>query len=252
MDNNASLSESELDELENFLLYERCPESSMMIDTLHGFFTAIVLTPANLVTTHWLRWVWDMDEGEFAPEFETVEEANHILGLIMRYYNSIVSMIDEGQFEPVFMEMNIGSGSEFLDAGGWCEGFIFGVELFSEYWQTLIKKHPALIEPMKLLGTEKGQQTIRRKGLDNPRTLRTIYETIPTVVVALHEYFRPQREWEVATINNSIDSKKHRVAGSSPLPKTHSAKVGRNEPCPCGSGKKYKKCCGMVEMLGVS
>ena len=21
------------------------------------------------------------------------------------------------------------------------------------------------------------------------------------------------------------------------------AKVGRNEPCPCGSGKKYKKCC---------
>ena len=23
-----------------------------------------------------------------------------------------------------------------------------------------------------------------------------------------------------------------------------SPKVGRNEPCPCGSGKKYKKCCG--------
>ena len=22
------------------------------------------------------------------------------------------------------------------------------------------------------------------------------------------------------------------------------AKVGRNDPCPCGSGKKYKKCCG--------
>jgi SWIM/SEC-C metal-binding protein len=29
-------------------------------------------------------------------------------------------------------------------------------------------------------------------------------------------------------------------------PKTQEAekKVGRNEPCPCGSGKKYKKCCG--------
>ena len=22
-------------------------------------------------------------------------------------------------------------------------------------------------------------------------------------------------------------------------------KIGRNEPCPCGSGKKYKKCCGV-------
>lgn len=25
-----------------------------------------------------------------------------------------------------------------------------------------------------------------------------------------------------------------------------SAKIGRNEPCPCGSGKKYKKCCGII------
>jgi preprotein translocase subunit SecA len=27
-----------------------------------------------------------------------------------------------------------------------------------------------------------------------------------------------------------------------------SKKVGRNDPCPCGSGKKYKKCCGMNEV----
>jgi len=26
--------------------------------------------------------------------------------------------------------------------------------------------------------------------------------------------------------------------------KRSTAKVGRNAPCPCGSGKKYKKCCG--------
>jgi hypothetical protein len=30
---------------------------------------------------------------------------------------------------------------------------------------------------------------------------------------------------------------------SHPIHRTES-KVGRNEPCPCGSGKKYKKCCG--------
>jgi SWIM/SEC-C metal-binding protein len=29
-----------------------------------------------------------------------------------------------------------------------------------------------------------------------------------------------------------------------PKPMTAEKKVGRNEPCPCGSGKKYKKCCG--------
>lgn len=29
-----------------------------------------------------------------------------------------------------------------------------------------------------------------------------------------------------------------------PQPAVKAAKVGRNDPCPCGSGKKYKKCCG--------
>ena len=29
-----------------------------------------------------------------------------------------------------------------------------------------------------------------------------------------------------------------------PKPRETQKKVGRNEPCPCGSGKKYKKCCG--------
>ena len=30
-----------------------------------------------------------------------------------------------------------------------------------------------------------------------------------------------------------------------PEPKESEKKVGRNDPCPCGSGKKYKKCCGI-------
>ena len=30
------------------------------------------------------------------------------------------------------------------------------------------------------------------------------------------------------------------------LPITNETKVGRNEPCPCGSEKKYKKCCGKI------
>ncbi|HHW13378.1 MAG TPA: hypothetical protein GXX28_00395, partial [Firmicutes bacterium] len=30
------------------------------------------------------------------------------------------------------------------------------------------------------------------------------------------------------------------VDGTRPV---HKQKIGRNDPCPCGSGKKYKKCC---------
>ncbi len=32
-------------------------------------------------------------------------------------------------------------------------------------------------------------------------------------------------------------------SGPAPIRSTH-PKVGRNDPCPCGSGKKYKQCCG--------
>ena len=36
------------------------------------------------------------------------------------------------------------------------------------------------------------------------------------------------------------------VDGGKPKKKTPKkvSKIGRNEPCPCGSGKKYKQCCG--------
>ncbi len=34
----------------------------------------------------------------------------------------------------------------------------------------------------------------------------------------------------------------HEATAASPVTRT---KIGRNEPCPCGSGKKYKKCCGL-------
>ncbi|MGD9157403.1 MAG: YchJ family protein [Desulfobacteraceae bacterium] len=44
-----------------------------------------------------------------------------------------------------------------------------------------------------------------------------------------------------------IDSKWVFMDGIVPKPKQvirEAPKIGRNEPCPCGSGKKYKKCCG--------
>ena len=44
----------------------------------------------------------------------------------------------------------------------------------------------------------------------------------------------------VATSGDGTDQKR-------PVRKTESQKVGRNDPCPCGSGKKYKKCCGRSE-----
>ena len=42
---------------------------------------------------------------------------------------------------------------------------------------------------------------------------------------------------------NILPSEENKVAGSV-ISNAKKNKVGRNDPCPCGSGKKYKKCCG--------
>jgi uncharacterized protein YecA (UPF0149 family) len=36
----------------------------------------------------------------------------------------------------------------------------------------------------------------------------------------------------------------HQHGSEDPPPSEQKGKIGRNDPCPCGSGKKYKKCCG--------
>ena len=40
------------------------------------------------------------------------------------------------------------------------------------------------------------------------------------------------------------DLKTNNAGGDTPAPVTKKKETGRNEPCPCGSGKKYKNCCG--------
>jgi preprotein translocase subunit SecA len=60
-----------------------------------------------------------------------------------------------------------------------------------------------------------------------------------TTIDALEKEFerKKQRELEVARFAGSGGS-------SEPIQRSTGSKVGRNDPCPCGSGKKYKKCHG--------
>jgi len=45
----------------------------------------------------------------------------------------------------------------------------------------------------------------------------------------------PDKPEDIADLEIMLNPPKQMIAGK---------KIGRNEPCPCGSGKKYKKCCG--------
>ncbi|MBZ4194970.1 MAG: SEC-C domain-containing protein [Candidatus Contendobacter sp.] len=46
--------------------------------------------------------------------------------------------------------------------------------------------------------------------------------------------FEPDKPEDISDLENALNP---------PIP-VQSEKISRNDPCPCGSGKKYKKCCG--------
>ena len=52
------------------------------------------------------------------------------------------------------------------------------------------------------------------------------------------------RRTELALVSGPDRSGSAGQPSSPQQPVRHAGKVGRNDPCPCGSGKKYKKCCG--------
>ncbi|MGD9164120.1 MAG: SEC-C metal-binding domain-containing protein, partial [Chromatiales bacterium] len=67
------------------------------------------------------------------------------------------------------------------------------------------------------------------RGHDLPDAeAETIKQAITPNVRSIHAYWLERREGYPPS--------------SSPV-RRNASKVGRNDPCPCGSGKKYKKCC---------
>lgn len=85
---------------------------------------------------------------------------------------------------------------------------------------------------LKILNIEKGQENDEEGIVEFQASYREKGQ-----VRQLHEISRFEKK----------DGRWFYVDGEMPKPETvrHEAqKVGRNDPCPCGSGKKYKKCCG--------
>jgi preprotein translocase subunit SecA len=78
--------------------------------------------------------------------------------------------------------------------------------------------------------------------LPPPPPKREIPARIPTTTIdAIEKEFerKKQRELEAARMASSSSGSRE------PVQRNAGSKVGRNDPCPCGSGKKFKKCHGV-------
>ncbi|WP_291463635.1 PBPRA1643 family SWIM/SEC-C metal-binding motif protein [Desulfobacula sp.] len=82
------------------------------------------------------------------------------------------------------------------------------------------------------LGTEKKPAVVNVQTEERLKEVSSIFEEKGwTFIIELE----PDKPEDITDLDILLNPQKTKIVEN---------KVGRNEPCPCGSGKKYKKCCG--------
>ena len=82
------------------------------------------------------------------------------------------------------------------------------------------------------IGTEKRPAVVRVQTEERLKEVASIFEEKGWQYTIELEPDKPE---DIIALEILLNPVKTKIAEK---------KVGRNEPCPCGSGKKYKKCCG--------
>ncbi|MEW8665828.1 MAG: UPF0149 family protein [Candidatus Thiodiazotropha endolucinida] len=228
-DLNHPLSEEEIERLDQFLLNriddqfvaEGMDEGIFDISTLDGFLTAIASGPVTIPPSVWLPSIW----GDFEPEWENEEAFSEILSLLIRHLNGIVTTLMEypEDFEPLYLE-RIVENKTVLIVDEWCEGYHRGTELSPDHWRSGGKEMAALLSPI-LAFTAATDWKGHGKSYD---VVESIQLKIAPNARQIHAYWLSRRD---------------EIPQDELIKKREQPLVGRNDPCPCGSGKKYKKCC---------
>jgi len=233
------LSDEETDELDGFLMSDATSDETMMLDCLDGFLTAIVSGPVMVKPTEWLPRVWGATERD-EPTFDTFEQAERISSLIIRQMNGIIWSLqqDPDAFDPIFDTVVYpDSPREYSDGEMWAYGYISGIDLQRQSWNAFFDEPISadVLRPIYLLGAD--DVTPEEEELTKtPEQREELSNQIPASVAWMYRFWQPYR---TAMAERSIAASFQR----------EHPKVGRNDPCPCGSGKKFKKCCGASTVL---
>lgn len=222
--------EANLIQLDTFLKSGDAPLECMTLSDLDGFLTGIAVGPEPIPPREWLPVVW----GEEAPTFVNEAQARVVLDAIMGRYNEILREIDEGAPQPILWRASDGA----TIASDWAKGFAKAMALRLGLWDQLARsKVRILLAPIMLLSFDGAFET--KTGLDlsskeKSQAMEKGAYALPFTIRAMHEYWR------------TPDSEKSKFAADlkTTVKTGNTLKVGRNDPCPCGSGKKFKKCCG--------
>ncbi|HEY0878706.1 MAG TPA: UPF0149 family protein [Zeimonas sp.] len=209
-------------------------ENAMVVEEIDGFLAALACVPDPIPEDELLAHVLgseasDDDEAAPAPVAVPPGVLAEVGTLLRRHAGRVVAALDAGDFGPVLSYDEDGNA----DGIAWAVGFLRGVELHPDSWDTLLDEKDfgdALDALESLAATLDGDRAAETRP---PAERDALIDRMIADVADIHEFFRPHREAGTTPAAMRVET----VRRATP-------KVGRNEPCPCGSGRKYKGCCG--------
>lgn len=231
---HAPLSDAELDELDRLL---NAFDNSCSLEELDGLLCALVLGPVTVMPSEWLPVV--IGEGE--PEWETEDDGRRTLELLMRHWNTIAQgfredwsglTADQGSELMYFPILDKPEESGYPLGEGWARGFRDGLNWLEEqHWDALEQDDECVALLNLVAAFDTGEKS---PGIPLSEDERD--EVISMLVAGLQYLYVFWRRWL-------------QVVNAPRVPMRADDLPGRNDPCPCGSGQKFKKCCGAPEKL---
>jgi uncharacterized protein len=209
-------------------------EETMLIEELDGFIAGLLVCPDLIKPGEWLPIVWHRDSGDPQSSFDNLDHAKRVIGLVMEHYNAVARTLMERPdlYSPLFA-VDKRNGDVLWEL--WIEGFEKVVKLRPAAWQRLLRSDAETATAMRGMLTlvDVASSAHPMPKNDSDAVTAVAPDNIARYIVTLNA-------WRIANCHPM------QSAGLRPQPPFASGrKIGRNDPCPCGSGKKYKKCCGL-------
>ena len=227
--------DTDLDRLQDVLNAIPAERDGMTIGELDGYVAGLIVCPEMILPSEWLPGVWG---GEH--EFGDVAEAEATIAAVMEHYNRIARELAKHpeDYAPVF-EIDPNGGETLWEP--WIDGFERAMRLRPDAWEEIAlsddEEASASISMIVALNDcYYGRSELTEEAEDDFD--RMAPGLIPEFVRNLNAWTKSRH----TGIRGSSDVSPH-VRFGREEPTAFGRKVGRNEPCPCGSGRKYKRCC---------
>lgn len=227
------LIDDELDQLDDLLLSFLMEANGMLLSEFDGFCAGLIVCPEMVMPGEWLPCVWGND-----PEhLETLEDIQAAMDLIMRHYNDVARSLTPPAMGYAPLYDKDGRTGEILWES-WCCGFERAMRLRPDTWERIVEsgdeEAAASVNMMlALYNIAKGQSDLPKASVK--ALTEEAPDLIPNLVLAINDWTKSGRTADPFPVWAAANQSQAPHQGT---------KVGRNAPCPCGSGRKYKRCCG--------